>query len=151
MSGIPVHENAQVKTITARPPKQTDPRGEGKRQQGQKEKKGQDPLLHWREGYTKSPHQKWRQLNVELPRLQSWPDDPRMTKIHPEDGPEKRSQEPNCSNSSNRDQIGRIWPEKGDPILREYQPAIQRRLSFDRVVGKPHSTHRVTPSRSNEG
>ena len=33
--------------------KQTDPRGEGERQQGQQEK-GQDPLLRWREGYTES-------------------------------------------------------------------------------------------------
>ena len=67
MRGIPAHENALGKKITIRPPKQTDPRGKGERQQGQKEKKGQDPLLRWREGYTQGPHQKWRQLNVELP------------------------------------------------------------------------------------
>ena len=59
--------NALVKRITARQPKQTDPLGEGERQQGQKKKKGQDPLLRWREGDTQSPHQKWRQLNVALP------------------------------------------------------------------------------------
>ena len=35
MSGWPAHENAQVKEITVRPPKQTDPPGEGERQQGQ--------------------------------------------------------------------------------------------------------------------
>ena len=35
-----------------------------------------------------------------------------MTKIHHEGGPEKGSQEPNCSNSFNRDQIGRtVAPE----------------------------------------
>ena len=79
------------------------------------------------------------------PRLQSRPADPRMIKTHPEDGPEKCSQEPNCSNSFTRDQIVRIWPEKGDPILKEYRPAIPRRLRFDRVggnhtrpVGWPH-------------
>ena len=74
MHGRPAHENAQVKGITARPPKQTDPPGEGKRQQGQKKKKGQDPLLRWREGYKQSPHQKLR---------------PKDDDTHPEDGPEK--------------------------------------------------------------
>ena len=42
---------------TARQLKPTDPRGEGEGQQGQ-QKKGQDPLLCWREGYTQSPHEK---------------------------------------------------------------------------------------------
>ena len=42
------------------------------------------------------------------PPLQSRPDEPRMTNTHPEDGPETRSQEPNCSNSFNRDRIARI-------------------------------------------
>ena len=102
--------NAPVKRITVRPPKQTDPPGEGERQQGQK-KKGQDPLLWWLEGYTQSPRQKRRQLNVEPSPLHSRLADQRMTNRHPEDGPEKKlSQEPNCSNSFNRDQIARTWP-----------------------------------------
>ena len=62
--------------------------GEGERQQGQK-KKGQDPLLHWLEGYTQSPRQKRRQQNVEPTLLQSRLADQRMTQRHPEDGPEK--------------------------------------------------------------
>ena len=125
-----------------------DPPGEGERQQGQK-KKGQDPLLRWLEGYTHSPRQKRRQLKVEPSPLQSRPANQRMTKRHPEDGPEKRSQEPNCSISLTRDQIVRSRPEKGDPILKEYRPDIQKRLRYDRVGEKSHSTRRVTPSRSN--
>ena len=101
------------------------------------------------EGPRPTPRQKRRQLNVEPSPLQSRPADQRMTKTHPEDGPEKRSQEPNCSHSFTRDQIVRFRLEKGDPILKEYRPDIQRRLRFDRVGEKPHSTRRVTPSRSN--
>ena len=142
-------ESPERHQVEKRPPKQTDPPGEGDRQQGQKKKKGQDPLLRWLEGYPQSPRQKRRQLNVEPSPLQSRPADQRMTKTHPEDGPEKRSQEPNCSNSFTRDQNVRFRPEKGDPVLKEYRPDIQRRLRFDRVGEKPHSTRRVAPLRSN--
>ena len=128
------------------PPKQTDLPGEGERQQGQKKKKGQDPLRRRLEGHTQSPRQKRRQRNVEPSPLQSLPADQRMTKTHPEDGPEKRSQEPNRRNSFTRDQIVRSRPENGDPILKEYRPDNQRRLRGDRVGEKPHSTRRVTPS-----
>ena len=108
MRGIPAHENALVKRITVRPPKPTDPPGEGERQQGQNKKKGQDPLLRWREGDTESsPEVKTTECGAP-PQLQSRPAGPRMTQTHPEEGPEKRSQEPNCSNSFTRDQIGRI-------------------------------------------
>ena len=136
-------ESPERHQVEKRPPKQTDPPGEGKRQQGQ------DPLLRWLEGYPQSPRQKRRQLNVEPFPPQSRPAEQRMTKTHPEDGPEKRSQEPNGSNSFTRDQNVRFRPEKGDPILKECRPNIQRRLRFDRVGEKSHSTRRVAPLRSN--
>ena len=120
MCGRPSHENAQVKRITCQ------------------KKKGQDPhLLRWLEGHTQSPYQKRRQQNVEPTPLQSRPADQRMTQRHPEDGPEKRSQEPNCSNSFIRDQIVRSRPDRGDLILKEYRPDIQSRLRYDRVGENP--------------
>ena len=142
-------ESPERHQVEKRPPKQTDLRGEGEKQQGQKKKKGQDPLLRWLEGYRQSPRQKQRQLNVEPSPLQSRLADQRMTKT--EDRPEKHSQEPNCSNSFTRDQNVTFRPEKGDPILKEYRPDIQRRLRFDRVGEKPLSTLWVAPLRSNYG
>ena len=70
---------------------------------------------------------------MEPTPLQSRPADQRMTQRHPEDGRKKRSQEPNCSKSFIRDQIDRSRPDRGDPILKEYRPAIQSRLRYDRV------------------
>ena len=56
----------------------------------------------------------------------------------PRTGRKNRSQEPNCSNSFNRDQIVRSRPDRGDPILKEYRPDIQSRLRYDRV-GEKHT------------
>ena len=105
------------------------PRG-GREATGPEE--GQNPLLRWLEGHTPSPRQKRRQQNVEPTPLQSRPAGQRMTQRHPEDGRKKRYQEPNCSNSLIRDQIDRSRPDRGDPILKEYRPAIQSRLRYDR-------------------
>ena len=70
---------------------------------------------------------------MEPTLLQSRPADQRMTKRHPKDGRKKRYQEPNCSNSLIRDQIDRSRPDRGDPILKEYRPAIQSRLRYEQV------------------
>ena len=151
MSGIPAHETPWWKESPL--DRRSRPTREG-RARGNRARKRRRAKTHSFVGERDTHRVLTRSEDNWMwnsPRLQSRPADPRMTKTHPEDGPEKRSQEPNCSNSFNRDQIVRIWPEKGDPILKEYQPAIQRRLHFDRVGGNPHSTHRVTPSRSNEG
>ena len=63
---------------------------------------------------------------------------PKDDKTHPEERPEKRSQEPNRRNSFTRDQIVRSRPEKGDPILKEYRRENQKILRGDRA-GENHS------------
>ena len=79
-----------------------------------------------------------------FPQLQSRPADPRMT-IHPEDGLEKLSQEPNCGNSFNRDQIARIWPERVTPsrrntdqLSKEDFVSIEWEENHTRPTGWPH-------------
>ena len=79
-----------------------NPPGEGERRQGQE--KGQDPLLCWREGYKQSPHQKRRHLNVGPSPTSEHTGRPKDDETHPEDGPEKRSHEPNSRNPFTRDQ-----------------------------------------------
>ena len=69
-----------------------------------------------------------------------------MTRLIPRTARKKCSHEPNSRNSFTRYQVTRTRPEKGDPILKEYRPAFQRKLPFrssgkkdhTRPVGWPH-------------
>ena len=69
-----------------------------------------------------------------------------MTQRTSRTGRKTRSQEPNCSNSFIRDQIVRPRPDRNDPILKEYRPAIQSRLRYDRV-GEKHTRPAGWPHR----
>ena len=80
--------NAQVKGITMRPPKQTDPPGEGERRQCQ-QKQVKDLLLCWREGYKQSPRKKRRHLNAGHTPTSEPTGRPKYDETRPEDGPEK--------------------------------------------------------------
>ena len=80
----------------------------GERQQGEK-KKGQAPLPRRLEYHKHRTRQKRGQENVAPTSLQSRTDYQRKVQSHPEAKPD-RSEEPNCSNSFNRDQIKDLDP-----------------------------------------
>ena len=81
--------NAQVKEIIVRPPKQTDPPGEGERRQGQL-KQVKDLLLWWREGYKQSPRKKRRHLKAGHSPTSEHTGRPKNDETQPEDSPEKK-------------------------------------------------------------
>ena len=113
----PTHGNAQVKSFTARPPKQANPQGRARGNRARRRRAKTHSFVGKRDTHRvharSDDNRMCNPLSYRADRpTKGWHKDT------PRTGWKNRSQVPNCSNSFIRDQIVRSRPERGTPSWR---------------------------------